>query len=202
MKLNKRITPLTTILVLSMVIVGVGAVWYWTSEPMTMTISVVGLHLDAKANVNPLTAWDGLSKVAYGDLVEESVFFDGSQVDLPEGPRYIFVRIGPANANSFFTKVNAVYPPGMLVSCTVSIVDRRGNVAEYPDAPEYWHDLGPIAIDGSQTIQLIGNGDPLYMLGEPSDHMRYAMYAFTVHKGSLPPGDHTLSVEISIGDDL
>jgi len=167
-----------------------------------MTVSVSG-HLDAKANVNPLTAWDEMTQVPYADLVEEAVFFDGSQVELEAGTKYIFVRLGPTNAQSFYTKVNAAHPPGMLITCTLSIVDRR-DIGEYPVT--HWHDIGPIALDGLEIIQLIANSDgdpdPLYMLNAPIDHMRYAMYAFTVSKGALPPGDHTLSVEISVGDDL
>jgi len=203
MKLNKRITPLTIILILCIGFGGVViGIWYWTSDTMTMTVSVTG-YLDAKANVNPLTAWDGLTQVAYADLVEEPGFFDGSQVELEAGTKYIFVRLGPTNAQRFYTKVNAARPAGMSVSCNVSIVDRR-DIGEYPIAT-HWHRLGPIALDGSQSMQLIninGDPDPLYMLKEPADHMRYALYVFTVKKGALPPGDHTLSVEISVGDDL
>jgi len=202
----KKLSPLSILVILSVVVGGVIAVgtWYWGSNPITMTISVTG-YLTAKANVNPLTAWDEEVKVAFANLVEESVFFDGAQVDLLEGPKYVFVRLGNTNAETIYTKVTAARHAGMFVTCEVCIVDRKGIDEYYYPTEFHWHDLGAIAVDGSQSMQLIasadgGAPDSLYMMKEPGSHMRYAMYRFTVGQGSLPPGTHTLSVVIEIGD--
>jgi len=202
----RKISPLMVLVILSVVVGGVIAVgtWYYFSNPITMSISVTG-YLTAKANVNPLTAWDGEVKVSFVNLVEEYVFFDGAAVDLPEGPKYIFVRIGDSNAAQFYTKVTATRPAGMFVTCEVCIVDRKGIDEYYYPTEFHWHELGTIAVDGSQSMQLFaapdgGTPDPQYMMNEPDSHMRYAMYRFTVGPGSLPPGTHTLSVEIGIGD--
>jgi len=201
----KKLSPLSILVILSVVVGGVIAgAWYWFSNPITMTVTITGF-ISAKANVNPLDAWDGEVKVDFASLVEEYVFFDGSQVDLLEGPKYVFVRIDDTNAEALYTKVTAARPAGMFVTCEVCIVDRRGNIPEYPEATAYWHELGTIAVDGSQSIQLIapvdgGDPNPMYMFMEPETHMRYAMYRFTVGPGSLPIGTHTLSVEIGIGD--
>jgi len=200
----KKLSPLAILTILGIVVGSIGAVWYWSSNPITMTVSVSSFNINAKANVNPLTSWIGEVKVPYVELVETAVFFDGSDVALPEGPKYIFVRIGNANVDAFYTKVTATRPAGMFVTCEVCIVDRR-DIGDYPDTDTYWWELGTIATDGSQSIQLIANGDPpvpLYMLLEPDSHMRYAMYRFTVGTGNLPPGTHTLSVEIHIGDTI
>jgi len=189
---------LTALVIISVVVVGVIAAVSWFSNPITLTLSV-SFNINAKTNVNPVDGWVGMEKVAYADLVETAVFFDGSQVDLPEGPKYIFVRLGTTNVDAFYTKVTATRPAGMFVTCDVCIVDRRDQ-GEYPESTDYWHELGSIALDGSQSIELVANGLPTYMISEPVDHMRYAMYRFNVGPGSLPPGSHQLSVVIEICD--
>lgn len=195
----RRAGPLLILAVFGLV-AGYGiASWYWTSQPIMMTVHVPdGIDIVAKANINPLLSWNGMSKVAFADLVESDAFFDGGEVGLTAGVSYVFVRIGEANVAQFFTRVNASYAPGMVVSCTVSIVDRR-NTGEYP-APSHWHDLGVIAVDGSESLQLIANGSPLYLVSEPTDHTRFILYSFNVGKGTLPPGDYPLTVQVHLGD--
>ena len=195
----RRAGPLLILAVFGLVAGYAVANWYWTSQPIMMTVHVPdGIDIVAKANINPLLSWNGMSKVAFADLVESNGFFDGSEVDLEPGTKYVFVRVGETNAGRFFTRVNASYPAGMAVSCTVAIVDRR-DIGEYPTVA-HWHDLGLIALDGSQSLELKANGDPLYLVSEPVEHMRYAMYAFTVSPGTLPPGDHVLTVQVHLGD--
>ena len=194
----KRITPLMVLLILGIGLCGVViADWYWSSPSITGPTIYVGGSIAAKV-VDPRTVWNG-GQEPYADLVPITELLDGAVLTLDPNMYFAFIKVGSTNAADLYLKIDVTRPAGMYVSANVRYLaiqeDYTWTSADMLLATD-------VAIDGSQSVSLELNEDPLYALYDSPTCVIFVVVEFSIGPGSLPWGNHPMSVVFSLGDSL
>ena len=198
MKTRNRLSPLITILLATLIFsTGIGlAAWYWTSQSITSTNIRVNGWIEAKV-VDPQSAWDSGSPVAYADLVEATEFIPGNTLGLDPTYEYAFIKVDGTNAAALYLKIEATRPEGMTVTCNVRLL---AIFADYTWGSADLLVASDVALDGTQSINLQINEDPLYALKTFEGCTLFVVVEFNINQGTLPIGSHTMSAIFTLGD--
>ena len=195
----KRITPLMVLLILGIGLCGVViADWYWFSPSITGPTIHVGGSIEAKV-VDPTSGWTGSVQTPYAELVEVTELINGGIIGPDPNLLYAFIKVGSTNAADLYLKIDVTRPAGMYVSANVRYlaiqVDDSWTSADMLLASD-------VATDGTQSVNLELVSNPLYALMTFPDSVLFVVVEFSIGPGSLPWGNHPMSVVFSLGDSL
>ena len=178
------------ILILGTVIGGVGAAWYWYSEPLTFDLEVLG-HIEATTNfalddLIGITTYEELE----GKCVNEMLHSNG----------HYTIRVAAKGGN----------PADVLAKLTVDMSNAGSSTCTAECLYGTWINgapvagsgtsLGPIETDGSQSIQI--NSGSWFLESDYSTGTVNVLY-FRMDidwDPSLPIGTYQISAIVDLGD--
>lgn len=190
---TKKATPLIALILITALCGGALAAWYWTSQTVTHTITVEGWITGVTnfmwADLEDGPSYDALSNRTIGTLWESPTI---------PGTYNQLLLVDGTNAETLFMKLNMVVPSG--ASATAHVYLQEYVVGTGYLAPT---DLGTIAVDGSQSLQLIRNSTPLWASTQVyGTNYHVIKISYTFDQGTLGIGSWPFEITVSLGDDL
>lgn len=186
-----RKIPLAVLITVALLVGGALGAWYLSLTTITHTISVEG-SIDACTSF----LWTDLAdKPAFSTLETRctATLFESA------GTYNQLILVDSSNTDDLYLKVDAVVPSG--ASMTAEVFVQTYTVGSGYDAGT---SLGTIAVDGSESVQIISASDPLWAIDNDYDtgvyHCIKVRYGFD--QGSLGIGDHDFDITVSLGDSL